>query len=261
MLLRSLRGVIVKPRIKQLIQERTIIRNSSKPRADKILSMDEQKKLFKFTDSSEEKLAELACEELRNHNVIALPTDTIYGIAALADSDEGINKLYEIKHRNKDKPIAICCGNIENVYHYSNITISESLMSSLLPGPVTLVFERKSNLNKNLNPDTNLVGIRIPNHSFVRKICMKLNCAIALTSANLSNKPSALQVQEFNEIWSDLTKIFDGGVLGNTIESRLGSTVVDLSKIGYFRIIREGSAFKETVKLLENQGLKNLNDC
>lgn len=262
MVLRDISRVIVKPGIKQLIrQKRTIIRDTTKPRVDKMTTMGDKEKLFKFSDCGEDKLVELACNELRNRNVVALPTDTIYGIAALADSDEAICKLYEIKHRNRAKPIAICCGNIENIYHYSNVTISESLLSSLLPGPVTLVFERKSNLNKNLNPDTSLVGIRIPNHSFVRKICMELNCAIALTSANLSNKPSALKVEEFHEIWSDLSKIFDGGVLGNTIESRLGSTVVDLSKMGYFQIIREGSAFKETVKLLENQGLKNLSDC
>ncbi|CAD5117634.1 unnamed protein product [Dimorphilus gyrociliatus] len=259
MLVRSLSDIIIKPGIKQILrQERTIISESVKTRADSMMSLTAKDKLFKLNESSEDKLVELACEDLENNKVVSLPTDTIYGIAALVNSDEAINKLYDIKHRNRVKPIAISCGNIDNVYYYSNVTISESLLSKLLPGPVTVIFERKSTLNRNLNPDTNLVGIRIPNHPFVRKICMKLNCAIALTSANLSDKPSALKIEEFREIWPDLSKIFDGGVIGNTIESRLGSTIVDLSKIGYFQIVREGSAYKETVQILEENGLRNM---
>ena len=57
-----------------------------------------------------------AVASLKNGNVIALPTDTIYGVAALAQSTEAVKKLYEIKKRHEEKPVAICVGNVKDVY-------------------------------------------------------------------------------------------------------------------------------------------------
>lgn len=57
-----------------------------------------------------------AVKSLKNGNVIAIPTDTIYGVAALAQSTEAVSKLYEIKRRHEEKPVAICVGNLEDVY-------------------------------------------------------------------------------------------------------------------------------------------------
>lgn len=57
-----------------------------------------------------------AVASLKNGNVIALPTDTIYGVAALAQSTEAVKKLYQIKKRHEEKPVAICVGNVEDVY-------------------------------------------------------------------------------------------------------------------------------------------------
>ena len=75
------------------------------------------------------------------------------------------------------------------------MTVSSQLLSELLPGPVTVVFERTVSLNPDLNPGTSLVGIRVPNHGFVREICEKCAEPLALTSANISSEPSALTVK------------------------------------------------------------------
>ena len=75
------------------------------------------------------------------------------------------------------------------------MTVSSQLLSELLPGPVTVVFERTVGLNPDLNPGTSLVGIRVPNHGFVREICEKCAEPLALTSANISSEPSALTVK------------------------------------------------------------------
>lgn len=66
------------------------------------------------------------------------------------------------------------------------MTIGEDVLQDLLPGPVTLVFERTEALNRELNPTTQLVGIRIPNHEFVRQLSLACNEPLALTSANVS---------------------------------------------------------------------------
>lgn len=202
------------------------------------------------------KLVTAACDALRRNNVIAVPTDTIYGITGLAQSTKAVRKIYDIKGRHLTKPISICVSCVADVAMWGRVTVSNQLLSELLPGPVTVVFERTLSLNPDLNPGTSLVGIRVPNHGFVREICDKCAEPLALTSANISSEPSALTVKEFEALWPKLHMVFDGGTLGKTAASRKGSTVVDLSKSGLFTIIREGSACHQTTMVLKKYGLK-----
>ena len=78
---------------------------------------------------------------------------------------------------------------------WGKVTISDALLNELLPGPVTTVFERTNKLNAELNPGTSLVGIRVPNHGFVREISRLCKEPLALTSANQSAAASALCIQ------------------------------------------------------------------
>ena len=67
-------------------------------------------------DSTQQSILNVAVASLKGGNVIALPTDTIYGVAALAQSTKAVNKLYEIKKRHEEKPVAICVGRLEDVH-------------------------------------------------------------------------------------------------------------------------------------------------
>ncbi|KAF5899422.1 yrdC domain-containing protein, mitochondrial isoform X2 [Clarias magur] len=177
---------------------------------------------------------------LKEGQVIAVPTDTIYGLACLAQNSEAIKRVYDIKGRNGDKPLAICVGEIQDIYKYCKVTVKEELLKDLLPGPVTLVLERSEELNTDLNPFTRLVGVRIPDHPFISRLCQMCDEPLALTSANISAQSSTLAVHEFEELWPSLALVVDGGPIGDL--SRLGSTVVDLSVPGRYRIIRPGCA-------------------
>lgn len=73
--------------------------------------------------------------------------------------------------------------------------VPQDLLEDLLPGPVTIVLERSSHLNTDLNPGTDLVGIRIPNHPFIIDLAQKCGGPIALTSANISSTKSTLNIQ------------------------------------------------------------------
>ncbi|KAK0064562.1 yrdC domain-containing protein mitochondrial [Biomphalaria pfeifferi] len=194
---------------------------------------------------------------LKKGGVIAVPTDTVYGVACLAQDTEAINKIYAIKNRNFQNPIAISVAGVEDIPRWSEVTVSEELLHELLPGPVTLVFERKPCLNPSLNPLTNLVGIRIPKNWFMQELPARCSGPIALTSANLSGTKSCLQIEEFENLWPQLDIVVNGGRLNDTEEARLGSTVVDLSVPNVYRIIRPGSANRSTVDCLERFGLKD----
>ncbi|XP_077152057.1 threonylcarbamoyl-AMP synthase [Ranitomeya variabilis] len=192
---------------------------------------------------------------LQQSGVIGVPTDTIYGIACLAQSSQSISNIYNVKGRNGTKPLAICVGAIEDIYRYCQVNVPDQLLRDLLPGPVTLVMERSEELNKELNPYTSLVGVRIPDHAFIRQLAQICSEPLALTSANISTQPSTLSVEEFRDLWPTLSLVVDGGPIGDlsSPESRLGSTVVDISVPGKFTVIRPGCALIPTMEILKNR--------
>lgn len=189
---------------------------------------------------------------LNQGKIIALPTDTIYGIACLVDNDDSLQKLNGIKQRDLNKPISICVNNLNDVYKWSKVTVDKKILEQLLPGPVTIFFERTELLNQNFNPFTNLVGIRIPDDGFVHSLTYHNN-PLALTSANLTSEPSAGSIEEFKKLWPKLDAIFDGGQLNGSDPFRLGSTIVDLSVPNKFRIIRKGCAIDRVLNVLQNK--------
>ncbi|KAF3692172.1 YrdC domain-containing protein [Channa argus] len=195
----------------------------------------------------------LSCtvKALKEGHIVAVPTDTIYGLACLAQNSVAIRGTYNLKGRNGQKPLAICVGEIQDIYKYCKVKVKEELLGDLLPGPVTLVFERSEELNPDLNPFTSLVGVRIPDHAFMRRLCQMCGEPLALTSANISSHTSTVKVHEFQELWPKLAVVVDGGPIRD--KSRLGSTVVDLSVLGSYRIIRPGCALSSTIDVLERK--------
>uniref|UniRef100_A0A2R5LD53 Threonylcarbamoyl-AMP synthase n=1 Tax=Ornithodoros turicata TaxID=34597 RepID=A0A2R5LD53_9ACAR len=203
-------------------------------------------------------VAQSAADALKAGGVIAVPTDTIYGIATLAQRSTSVEKLYAIKKRNYEKPIAICVHEISEIHRWANAHVPELLLQRLFPGAVTALFQRSKDLNPDLNNSTSLVGIRIPNCHFIRQVARYCGEPLALTSANVSSLSSTLSIHEFQELWPLLDVVFDGGELGSGDAERTGSTVVDLSVPGCYRIIRPGCACMETKKILEEFHLEEL---
>nr|CAD7427868.1 unnamed protein product [Timema monikensis] len=189
-------------------------------------------------------------------HVLAVPTDTVYGLACDAQNAAAVSQLYAIKGRTQDNPISICVGRIEAVKLWAEVDhLPPAILDSLLPGPVTLVFKRSGRLNPLLNPHSSKVGVRIPESEFVRDLANCSVSALALTSANTSGQTSSLEVSEFRHLWHMLGAVFDAGKLGELREQRQGSTVVDLSIPGRFSVLRPGVAYANTTKILENFGL------
>ncbi|XP_038613847.1 yrdC domain-containing protein, mitochondrial isoform X1 [Tachyglossus aculeatus] len=197
----------------------------------------------------------LAVSALRAGGVIAVPTDTLYGLACSALSSAALGDVYRIKGRGGHKPLALCLGSVADVYRFCVVRVPRELLQDLLPGPVTLVMERSHQLSRHLNPFTPLVGIRIPRHAFMQQLVQKFSGPLALTSANVSSQASSLTVAEFQDLWPQLSLIVDGGPIGDvqSPECRLGSTVVDLSVPGEFSIIRPGCALTETADVLQRK--------
>lgn len=229
-----------------------------------------QNKLSKSCDSSskgpinhlivtcaDDNAVSMAANALRSGSVIAIPTDTVYGLACNANNHEAIRALYEIKGRNELKPVAICVPTITDLRHWSEAAhLDNDLLEQLLPGAVTIVLRRSKNLdNPYLNNGIEKIGIRIPKFEFIQNVSSLCGFPVALTSANRSSEKSTLHIDEFKQLWPHLGVVFDGGQLGVTEEQRAASTVIDLSKEGYYKIIRNGVAASQTIKAVEGFGI------
>lgn len=204
----------------------------------------------------------MAAQLLQQGKIIAIPTDTIYGLAGVAINPLAVQQLYEIKRRDGSKPLAICLSNVKEIGTWGVLDdVPAGMLECLLPGPYTICLRRTSALPKAFNPGQETVGIRVPDNKFVRSVA-KIVGPLALTSANISSEPSSLQPDEFRALWSKLDGVFhEKSDSKKRLESRrVGSTVVDLSTPGYYRIVRHGIAGNVIVKVLNKYGLKRIMD-
>lgn len=212
-----------------------------------------QKRMY-LSNQEFETQVNVAVDVLSRGHVLALPTDTIYGLAGSVQNDSAVAQLYEIKGRDQSKPFSICVSDIDDIKTWADVTpIPPQLLQSLMPGPYTIVLDRSAALNPSFNPTNTKVGVRIPKHDFVIEIVKRLGLPLALTSANTSGKESTLAAEEFMHLWPKISVVFDGGRITSTM--RTGSTVVDLSNKGKFKIVRPGVNFEELVDKLRSHGL------
>ncbi|KAF9601980.1 hypothetical protein IFM89_024526 [Coptis chinensis] len=189
---------------------------------------------------AKEEYADDAIIGIKEGKVIAVPTDTLYGFACDACSPEAVNRIYEIKGRKQTSPLAICVGDVLDIEHFAVTDyLPHGLLDNLLPGPVTVVLSRgeSSILEKSLNPGLDSIGVRVPDSNFIRAIARGSRSALALTSANLSGQPSSVCIRDFENLWEHCAYVYDGGLLPL---GRAGSTVVDLSVPGKYKILRPG---------------------
>lgn len=206
-----------------------------------------------------------ACQVLDNGGILAIPTDTIYGLAARADDSKALKKIYSIKGRDLSKPLSVCLRDTESIQNVAIINETQrKLINLLLPGPVTILLERSESLNKDLNPGIKTVGVRVPDHNFIKVLCNYVG-PLALTSANRSGEIDPIKIHDFENIWDKIDCIYDEGCLQRWIldasdfrHGRLGSTVVDLVKPKTYKIIRQGMGLNRTINIIERFGYRHV---
>lgn len=213
--------------------------------------------IIKLTGRDQRTAVKLAVEALAAGKVIAVPTDTIYGLAVDATNSDAIALLYKIKNRDFNKPLAVCVADVSDISCWGvTENLPKGLLEQLIPGAVTVLLTRKGSVNECLNPGINEIGIRVPGglkRTFIRQVVAALGKPLALTSANSSNEPSCLCVEEFSDLWPLVDIVFDSGKINS--KSREGSTIIDLSKNGKYRIIRSGVVLPSVLKTMKQYGL------
>ncbi|MFP7699526.1 MAG: L-threonylcarbamoyladenylate synthase [Candidatus Phytoplasma pyri] len=180
---------------------------------------------------------------MKKGSLIIFPTDTIYGIAAKINDNEGINKIYELKKRDFSKPLSVLIADLSQVRNFVKInSISRKLMNYFWPGPLTLILKTTS-FYKKKNKEKNL-GIRQPKNLLALKLLKKYG-PLKTTSVNISGLPP---LNNYKVICQKYEKKVDY-IFYNSDKnlSKLPSTVLDLQFNNNFKILREGSITKKMI--------------
>lgn len=190
---------------------------------------------------------EQAVDILKNGGVVAFPTETVYGLGAIATDEQAVDKIFKAKGRPSDNPLIVHIGTQKEVEKYAvNITHdAELLMDAFWPGPLTLVFERKPNvIASNVTPNVETVGVRMPDHPVALGLLRALQAPLAAPSANRSGKPSPTEAAHvYKDLAGLIPLILDGGRTGIGLES----TVIDMTTVPPL-ILRPGGVTKEMIE-------------
>ncbi len=182
---------------------------------------------------------------VENNNVIAVPTETVYGLAGNAYSNKAVKKIFKLKKRPSINPLIIHFKNLKNL---KNDVILDKYFLKLYrifcPGPITFILKLnpKSKISKIACAGKKTVAIRFPEHRVFRKLLNLINVPLAAPSANMSSRLSSTCAKDvFDEFGNKIKIILDGG------RSKIGleSTIIDLTDRP--TILREGKITSEKI--------------
>jgi len=175
---------------------------------------------------------------IENNNVIGLPTETVYGLAANAYSDKSVEKIYNLKKRPLTNPLIIHFYNLEQLKRDVILnTPFMKLYKALCPGPITFILNRnpRSQISKKAMSGKKTIAVRFPKHPVARSLLKTLNAPLAAPSANISSKLSPTSATDVMDEFKDKIKfILNGGKCKIGLES----TIIDLT--GAPTILRQG---------------------
>lgn len=193
-----------------------------------------------------------AAHLLAKNEVVAFPTETVYGLGANARSEEAVKKVFEAKGRPNDNPLIV---HIASQSQLEEIVvdippIAKQLMDAFWPGPLTLILKQKpGTLAAAVTAGLDTVAVRMPDHAVARQLIEASGLPIAAPSANTSGKPSptlAKHVQD--DLYGRIAGIVDGGPTGVGVESTVLDCTEDIPII-----LRPGGVTKEQLETIIGQ--------
>lgn len=163
----------------------------------------------------------LALAALRRGGVVVLPTETVYGLVASAGDRGAIERLFALKDRPDRKVISVLVGDLDQARALTPDDLDAC--APWWPGPLTAVVRRRADAELYLGADATTIGLRCPDHPFVRRLALELG-PLAATSANRTGEPTPASAAEVALVFPDVALVVDDGP-----RDGLPSTVIDLT--------------------------------
>ena len=208
-------------------------------------------RMLRTSELSASEIAAAAVQALSEGKLVALPTDTVYGLAAKATDEAAIGRLFEVKQRTADNPLPVLIADPEQVNTAARQipSLAHHLAERFWPGPLTIILHKSPAISDLVTAGQPTVGLRVPDHELTRRALRLTNFPVAVTSANLSGQPEAVSPRQVLTTFGDLLDLLidDGPCPGG-----LPSTVLDLT-VSPPQILRDGPISREQLEQITGQ--------
>ena len=199
-----------------------------------------------------------AIKILNNSDCVAIPTETVYGLAGNAYSDRSCRKIFKLKNRPKNNPLIVHYHNFQNLKKDCNFNNDFlKLYKKFCPGPITFILDLKKNskISKFVTNNKTSLAVRFPKHPITRNLLKKLNFPLAAPSANLSSKVSAVSSADVRD---DFGKKIQFVLEGGKTSIGLESTIVDIRKKP--KVLRLGGLEISSIQRILNKKIIIINN-
>ncbi|SDM52822.1 L-threonylcarbamoyladenylate synthase [Sediminibacillus halophilus] len=198
--------------------------------------------ITKETDQAIEEASAL----LEQNQVVAFPTETVYGLGANAKEADAVDKIFRAKGRPSDNPLIVHIADRNQVDEYVTEVpeVAEKLLAAFTPGPLTLILKSNGTIAENVTAGLPSIGVRIPDHPVAQALLRACRLPLAAPSANKSGRPSPTTAEHvYEDLQGRIAGLLDGGPTGVGVES----TVVDCTGVMPI-ILRPGGVTREQLE-------------
>lgn len=197
-------------------------------------------------DKPEISLIRIAAREIRKGNLVAFPTETVYGLGANALNKKAVAKIFRAKGRPNDNPLIVHISDKKDVYKLAKFVPKRAvkLMDKFWPGPLTIVLKKKAIVPNNVTCGLSTVAVRMPSHKVALALIKESRVPIAAPSANLSGRPSPTNAAH---VIADLSGKIPIIISSGSADIGLESTVLNLTSI-VPTILRPGKITPEDLR-------------
>ena len=206
------------------------------------------------SQTPEPSLIRYAADQIRSGQVLGMPTDTFYGLAADPFNLRAVERVYEIKSRSRHKPLSLLIEDVEQAEQLAKPLPEEfhALAKKFWPGPLTIIVKAASKLPLKVTANTGNVALRIPNAKIPLAVVEAAGFPITATSANLSGETECTTAEAVrDQLGVRVPIIVDGG----TSPREIASTIVDLTdEEARWKILREGAISAQEISEFFAQG-------
>ena len=187
-----------------------------------------------------------ALQALNDHQVIAFPTETVFGLGVFYDDFEAYNLLNKVKNRKEDKPYTMMLYDINEINKYADVDKKYlPIIKKYMPGSLTILVKAKENVPNYVTHDTKIIGIRIPSNKEALELLNFVKKPLLVPSANKADQKPALNDEEVKNIFGDeIRVVIPGKAIGGQ-----ASTIIDLTG-REIKLIRKGPIPLEELNLL-----------
>lgn len=192
---------------------------------------------------------------IKRGGIVLFPTKCLYGLGADAFNFKAVERIFNIKNRSHNKPVLVLVKNRKKICDLvkSIPQAALNMMDRFWPGGLTIVFEAKDTLPKNLTAGTGKIGIRLPKHPVASALVSEFDGPVTGTSANFSGKPGCMRIDDLDFLIANkVDLVLDAGLL----KGGPGSTVVDVTT-DFPKILREGEIPAKDILNFLYKGVSN----